>query len=141
MTYGLVIWGSSAHTKKIFTLQKRAIRVLESVSATTHARPLFKKNSILTVYSAYIYLSVMEVRDGTHMQQKDVHTYNTRGRELLVVPHSRLHTTDGIHNGIRMHNMLPASIKEKTGRRFQTELKKYLTEKAYYSIDEFWNQD
>ena len=54
MTYGLLRWGSSAHTGRVFTLQKKAVRVLEGVAADTHARPIFRKHIIPTVYSAYI---------------------------------------------------------------------------------------
>ena len=81
MTYGLLLWGASAHTKRIFTLQKRAVRVLETATPTTHARPFFKKYNIMTVYSAYIYLNVLMVKNEHHERQKDVHDHDTRGRE------------------------------------------------------------
>ena len=142
MTYGLLLWGASAHTKRIFTLQKRAVRVLETATPTTHARPFFKKYNIMTVYSAYIYLNVLMVKNEHHERQKDVHDHDTRGREMLTMPHRRLLATDTIHNNkIRLYNALPMSIKARRGAAFQRELKQFLTEKAFYSIEEFLHQE
>ena len=54
MTYGLRLWGESAHAIKIGTLQKAAIRAIEQVPSTTHCKPLFRKYKILTLASVYL---------------------------------------------------------------------------------------
>jgi hypothetical protein len=46
---------SSSYSKKIFTLQKRIIRIMVGAHPRTSCRRLFKKLDILTVPNQYIY--------------------------------------------------------------------------------------
>ena len=49
MIYGSQIWGQSinTHTEKIFKLQNRALRIIESADFKEDASPLYKNNNIL----------------------------------------------------------------------------------------------
>ena len=49
MTYGLQVWGCSAHTKQVLKHQKKAVRAITNATQTTHCRPLFREYRILTV--------------------------------------------------------------------------------------------
>jgi len=55
VSYGIIFWGNSSNSKKIFTLQKRIIRIMVGAHPRTSCRQLFKKLEILTVPSQYIY--------------------------------------------------------------------------------------
>jgi len=50
--YGLIIWGNSTNTSRVFTLQKRII--MSGVGVTSSCRNLFKKLDILLVSYQYI---------------------------------------------------------------------------------------
>jgi len=52
---GIILWGNSTYSRKIFTLQKRIIRIMIGAHPRTSFRKLFKKLEILTVPSQYIY--------------------------------------------------------------------------------------
>jgi predicted membrane protein len=54
-SYGIILWGNSSYSRKIFTLQKRIIRIMMGAHPRTSCRELFKKLEILTVPSQYIY--------------------------------------------------------------------------------------
>ena len=43
MSYGVELWGESAHDTKIYILQKAAVRAIENVSQTTSSNSLFTK--------------------------------------------------------------------------------------------------
>ena len=74
--------------------------------------------------------------------QKDVHQYNTRNRNKLYTPLCRLTSTmPGPHlMSIKIINKLPDEIKNiSNNNKFKMELKKLLLPKAYYSINEYFN--
>jgi hypothetical protein len=54
-SYGTIFWKNSSNSRKIFTLQKRIIRIMVGAHPRTVCRRLFKKLEILTVPSQYIY--------------------------------------------------------------------------------------
>ena len=49
ITNGLPVWGNSTHVKKILTLQKKAIGIINNKPYCYHTEPLFKKENILTI--------------------------------------------------------------------------------------------
>ena len=54
--YGIIFWGHSANSKKIFILQERIISIMVGAHPRTSCRRLLKKRlEILTVPSLYIY--------------------------------------------------------------------------------------
>jgi len=53
-SYGIILWGNSSYSRKIFTLRKRIIRIMMGTHPRTSGRKLFKKLEILTVPSLYI---------------------------------------------------------------------------------------
>jgi hypothetical protein len=45
--YGILVWGASSASNRIFSLQKRAVRVLSKAKYNAHCDPLFKSLGIL----------------------------------------------------------------------------------------------
>ena len=56
MNYGLLLWGCSSDSAKIFRLQKYIIRIMLGCRSRDSCRKLFKKLQILTLPSIYIYI-------------------------------------------------------------------------------------
>jgi hypothetical protein len=55
-SYGIIFWRNSSNNRKIFTLQKRIIRITVGEHPRNSCRSLFKRFEILTVPSQYIYI-------------------------------------------------------------------------------------
>jgi hypothetical protein len=54
MRYGIVFWGNSLEAKKIFLLQKQAIRIMMGMEHRESCMPTLVKLNILTLASQYI---------------------------------------------------------------------------------------
>jgi hypothetical protein len=61
LSYGIIFWGNSVHSKYIFKIQKRTIRIITNAGIRDSCRDLFKKLQILPFYSQYIYCLLMFV--------------------------------------------------------------------------------
>jgi hypothetical protein len=46
--YGIIFWGDSSDSKKVFTLQKKTVRIMVGVKPQHPCRELFKKLQIFT---------------------------------------------------------------------------------------------
>ena len=81
-TYGVIFWGNSTDRNKVFTLQKRAIRLITNSSIRTSCRRLFKELGILPLQSQYILsLALFVVKNmEIFMSNSDTHTKNTRSK-------------------------------------------------------------
>jgi len=53
LIYGIAIWGNSSHVHKLFTMQKKAIRIINNKSKNSHTEPLFKRENILKIQDLY----------------------------------------------------------------------------------------
>lgn len=139
MTYGLVNWGNSPYTKKIFIIQKRAIRVLSGISQLDSCKPYFIAYKILTLPSAIIYCNLVYVRE--HLEQfssmSEAHDYNTRHKMNLKIPQHRLSYTNKNFARLRLFNKLPLSLREAPLGKFKSTIKKHLLDRAYYEASDF----
>jgi len=145
INYGIIFWGNSTESKKVFLAQKKIIRIMTGSRPRTSCKPLFQSLGILTVPSQYI-LSLMNFV----LQNKErftlnikVHNLNTRNKLKLYKPISSLTLYQkGVYNmGIRIFNKLPEHITNLAGNKkiFITTLRQYLVSKSLYSLDEFLN--
>jgi hypothetical protein len=77
MSYGIIFWGNSTDSTKIFKMQKRAIRIITGSRNRDSCRDLFKNLKILLFHSQYILSPII---CGTQQQyvQSDIHNINTR---------------------------------------------------------------
>ena len=88
IAYGIVFWGLSTHSKIIFKIQKRIIRIITNSDNKDSCRDLFKKLYILPLQSQNIFsllLFVVENKDFFKMNS-DVHRFNTRSHHDLHIP-------------------------------------------------------
>jgi len=52
--YGIIVWGNSSNSAKIFTLQKKIVRIMVGAQPRNSCRSLFKQLEIITVLCQYI---------------------------------------------------------------------------------------
>jgi len=86
IAYGIIFWGNLYHSKNIFKLQKRAIRIIMNVDNSVSCHELFKKLNILPLHSQYILslLLLFVVKNiEEFMSNFEVHFFNTRHKSDL----------------------------------------------------------
>lgn len=141
MIYGIQIWGMSSHVRRIFILQKRAVRAIEGASSTSTCRPIFQRHHILTLPSEVILRSVIALLEQKPALRADIHDYNTRTKDHLVTPVCRLKTTENMYVAAKLFNKLPSEIRNQPIPQMKQSLKRFLIAKAYYTIEELLNDD
>jgi hypothetical protein len=115
MSYGIIFWGKSTGSKKVFYIQKKIIRITADTKRRTSCRELFKKINILPLASKF-FLSVLSfVMDNIEKFQtnSDIHNMNTRYRYNLHLPNTNLskYKKGVYYSGIKLFNNLPPTIK------------------------------
>jgi IS1 family transposase len=89
--YGIIFWGNSCNSRKIFTVQKKIIRILVGAHPRTPCRNLFKKLEILPVPCQYIFSLMNFVNNQENFQtNSSVHSINTRIKHHLHRPVANL---------------------------------------------------
>jgi hypothetical protein len=147
MSYGIVFWGHSSNTQRIFILQKRAIRLIMGQGNRTSCRHIFKQLEILPLKSQYIYSILLFVSKHYHLFATNYNTHNiqTRHRDNLHVPSSSLTVFQkGVYfSGIQIYNKLPAALKQlvKSPKFFKKAIKDYLVSHCFYTLQEFFNME
>jgi hypothetical protein len=142
--YGIIFWGNSSNSKKIFTLQKKIIRIMVSAQPRTPYRSLFKKLVILPIPSHYIFSLMNFILNNQENFQTNssVHSIDTRNKHHLHRPNANqsCFQKSTFSASIRIFNRLPLSLislkNEKT--KFKVALRKYLNTHSFYSVDEFF---
>lgn len=139
LTYGVLLWGGSAESQRAFVLQKKAIRVMLRRGTREHCKPLFRSLGILTLPSLFIYETCLHIHGKTSSlrTRSDVHDYNTRGRDLLLISQSRTRTSEKNKVNLKIYNSLPNCMKTLTLSKFKTSLKLFLRERSFYGVQEF----
>lgn len=145
IVYGLEVYGATSilNLNKILHLQKVAIRTMLKLERNTHCKKHFSELNIMTVYSLYIYKTILFVKNNEKIlpRQKDVHNYNTRNKQnFQLAKHAKkIFEKNPSYAGIKFLNQLPNTIKsENTYNTFKKKLKCYFIDKALYSIQEYF---
>lgn len=141
ISYGLLLWGRAVNSPIIFKLQKRAVRIICKANYRESCKPLFISSGILSLPCLYIFHSLIQIHKERelHITHSDVHDYNTRGANQLVLPRYRLTKSKRNSIDLRLYNNLPQNIKNLSNKQFKKTIKKYLLQQCFYSIDEFLN--
>jgi hypothetical protein len=144
LRFGILLWGGVGGEiyRKIFRLQKRAIRSMAGVNSTTSCRLLFKKMNILTVSSLYILEVLCFIRKHCQSLQfnTNIHSHNTRRKMDLHLKSYRtnLYKNSVINMGTKIYNKLPDYMKEiDSYKSFRKQLKSLLLLHTFYSVEEF----
>jgi hypothetical protein len=144
MTYGLLFWGNSPDSIKIFRLQKRIIRIMMSCRNRDSFRKVFLNLEILPLPSQYIFSLLLFMVRNKNQFTVNSEIYHTDSRQ-----HANFHQTSvnvtkyqkGLYClGVRVFNILPSYIKTEfdNPRKFKAVLQKFLYENSFYSVDEYF---
>lgn len=147
LSYAIEIWGAAAHThlQKLFVIQKRAIRIIYGLKYRDSCKDIFKKESLLTLYSLYVYRVILFIRtyDSNKINlnvELNQHRYNLRTNELdlFVAFRKTVKSSNSVFiAGSRLYNKLPSEIRKIENLDiFRPKLKDYLISKSLYSLDE-----
>ncbi len=111
MTYGLSFWGNSPHSIKIFTLQKKAVRIIMGNNSRASCRNLFKRLCILPLPSQYILSIVLFMVENKHCFALNSEHHNKNKRQCNNLYHPTVNLEmyhRAVHYmGIRVFNSLP----------------------------------
>ena len=151
LTYGLEVYYSTAeiHRNKLFIIQKKAIRAINSLPYNEHTEQYFLSNKILKLadlhhyhIAIYIYRSLYYDFDpdlSRYFHESsvlNVHHYNTRSANSIRVPLLKRSVSQNtiFFVGPKIWNKLPASVVNCRGiARFKSELRNHFL--AFYSSD------
>ena len=88
LCYGIIFWGNSAHSKYIFKIQKRTIRVVTNSGMRDSYRELFKNLQILPLASQYIFCLLMFLVRNRELFKlnSDIHHITTRYNNDFHLP-------------------------------------------------------
>nr|CAI5860927.1 unnamed protein product [Callosobruchus analis] len=139
MAYGIILWGGT-HTQEVFMLQKRAIRIMNSLKSDESCRGYFKKMNLLTVSALYVCDCLCFVHKHNNVFSPNLrqHSYETRHKQDFTYP---LHSTTVYEKGcyykcLKMYNLLPQSLKVTSLYIFKRKIKKTLTDCEPYRIED-----
>ena len=144
MTYGLLFWGSSTESNKIFQLQKKVIRVMMGYKSNQSSRGLFIKLGILPLPFQYILSLLMFLNENKNQFTVNSEIYHYTTRQQSNFHQSLANMTKyqkGIsYLGVKVFNKLPLYIKEEfdNSKKFKQSLKNFLNEKPFYSLQEYF---
>jgi hypothetical protein len=145
LSFGIIFWGNQPHSDKIFKLQKRVIRIITQSRMRDSCRDLFKRLSILPLYSQYIFSISMFVLKNKYLftTNNQVHNLHTRSKTNLHPPiaHLTKFQKGAYYSGIKIFNNLPSEIKDLANEptRFRNTLKRFLLINSFYNSEEFFN--
>jgi hypothetical protein len=70
MSYGIIFWGNSTDSKKIYYIQKKIIRIMAGTKRRASCRELFKKFNILPIASEFLLSLSSFVVDNRNISNK-----------------------------------------------------------------------
>ena len=140
--YGILFWGSSSGLLTVFRLQKKVIRIITHTHLRASCRQIFKKLNLLTVPCLYIYevLKLIKSNLDGYTTHSDIHRHDTRMKnDLRQMSHrTKIFERSPHYFGIALYNKLPQTLKNiKDINIFCREVRKMLTNKTYYTVDEY----
>lgn len=145
ISYNLLSWGLAANWHRIFIIQKRCIRLIFSLDYRDSCKPVFQTQLLLTLPSLFIYKGLLYVKSNMPMFAKnsDYHNHNTRCKtHITAESHTHSHFQKSpSYICSKLFNHLPSCVKELDIKMFKNKIKSFLKHKAYYSIEEYLNED
>ncbi|KAJ8952811.1 hypothetical protein NQ318_008129 [Aromia moschata] len=134
-TYGITVWGASTESCK------KAVRFITGSRKRASCRDLFKKLRILTIPCTLLLNLLTYAKTELFTNTiNSYHTYNTRNDKILEIPRHRMAKYQQCpkYLAIIAYNHLPNIIKNYPTKRFKIEVKTFLLNKCYYSLNEYY---
>lgn len=145
IAYGLLNWGHAPQATRIFSVQRKAVRIISNLGFRDDVKQKFIELNILTFPSLYIYTSLLFIYKNLHMFERkgDNYNYNTRNGFNIKLEYNRLKSSDYAYNyfGPIFYNKLPLHVRNLSEARYKHVIKDFLKKEAFYNINEFLNCD
>jgi hypothetical protein len=145
ISYGIMFWGNSAHSARVFRMQKRIISIMKGSRSRDSCGKLFDKFNILPLPSLYVFSILRFVVKNRELftTNNEIHEHDTRQGHNFHFPPANLkkYQSGVFYMGIKQNKSLPSCIKRESNNiiRFESLLKKFLLDNTFYSLDEFYN--
>jgi len=108
--YGIILGGNSSNSRRIFTLQKKLIRIMVGIHTRTPRKSLFKKLEILLVPPQYIFslMNFLVDNQKNFKTHSSVHSIDTRNKDHFHKPFANLSCfqKSAFYSGTRIFNSL-----------------------------------
>jgi len=141
ISYGIIFWGNSAPSSRVFRMQKRIIRIMMGSRSRDSCRKLFNSLKILPFPSLYILFLLRFVIKNRELftTNNETHKYGTRQLHNLHHPLANLkkYQTAVLYMGVQIFSSLHTYIKKESNdiKKFKSLLKKFLLKNSFYSVD------
>lgn len=144
LTYGIIYWGDSVDVMTTFRLQKRCLRTMYHLHCRRSLRNVFKEKEFLTLTGIYILkLCLFVKRNGEYFTKISSlsHNLRTQYKYNYRIPkvHNKIMYKSAFIAAMRVFNNLPVDIKSVEGKEFKSALKRWLVNKAFYCMNEFYS--
>ena len=132
INYGIEIWHGALQNNRdrIFKLQKKAVRAINSLPYNDHTHEHFKTLEILKLDDLHkLRLCTYMFKNRNTASQADIHSHNTRNRNDLIIPrYNRTRSQSSwMYRGIFLWNSLPQETKDiRSLNAFKNNLKRSL---------------
>lgn len=141
MSYAVLAWGHASRWRRVFSLQRRAVRVVGNLCYREDCKQKFKDLRILTFPSLYIYMNLIHIQSNLHLYptNSQKHPLATRSREQLAVPLRRLERCrDGPNYlAVKFYNKLPDGYKCLALKEFKSGVRELLLNNPLYNWKDF----
>lgn len=142
LCYGVLSWGHAACRHRLFSLQRRAVRVVAGLGYRDDCREIFIRYNILTLPSVFALECLLYAKENTKKFNTNgqYHEYETRANALLRPEFFRLSKSQTGPNywAIKFYNVLPAHIKCLPREQFKQKIKGVLLRNALYDHEDFF---
>lgn len=144
LRYGVIFWGNCTERETIFKYQKRCIRAMFGLKPIDSCRPFFVKFNILTFPSIYILEAAAFVKQNPGLFEKreaTVYHSRLRPRDHTKICHQQSNTpllTKSVYGMAPViYNKIPLDIRGCSINQFRKRMNELLTNKCYYTLNEF----
>lgn len=141
LRYGIIFWGNSTDRENVFKAQKRCLRSICKLRKTDSCKEYYKKLKILTFPCLYIYEVSVFIRNN----YKDFDKINNRRHNNLLKAMPRktaVFSRSILGMGPKIFNKLPKALRDIENLfHFKRELNKFLLERNYYNLNEFFTDN
>jgi hypothetical protein len=144
--YGILCWGNSIDAKRVFTLQKKVIRIICGAKYRDECTELFKILNFLTLTCVFILESAMKVKNNIQFlsEHKTIHRYSTRNLDGIITPmycRTEMYKSGPCCSCLTIYNNLPLEIRLINDiKMFESSVKVFLMNKQFYSVQKFTNE-
>lgn len=146
LNYGLIMWGNSTDSYRVFIAQKKCIRAICGAHFLEPCAPLFKSLKVLTLPCLYIKQMAVFVKQNPELfsKLKDLRHRQLRDKtdNRVYLPSIKLSLKKNANfMAAKIYNHLPEDLKKLTTAMFGYKLQVWLGERCFYSVNDFFKYD